>query len=72
VSDAPKKDEFAGLEEVDDGIWGIIYYTVLSGRIDVRDGKITGAQSVKDLPDRSTDTTRTGNTRQRSAAYSCE
>ena len=44
------KDEFVGLEEVDDGIWNIVYYTTLLGRIDERDGKITGVQSVKNLP----------------------
>jgi putative transposase len=41
------KDEFVGLEEVDDGIWNIVYYRTLLGRIDERDGKITGVQSVK-------------------------
>ena len=35
-------NEYVGLEEVDDGIWNIIYYTTLLGRIDERDGVITG------------------------------
>ena len=35
-------NEHVGLEEVDDGIWNIIYYTTLLGRIDERDGVITG------------------------------
>ena len=43
-------NEHVGLEEVDDGIWNIIYYQTLLGRIDERDGKITGVQSVKKLP----------------------
>jgi putative transposase len=44
------KDEYVGLEEVDDGIWNIVYYTTLLGRIDERDGRITGVQSVKKVP----------------------
>ncbi len=35
-------NEHIGLEEVDDGIWNIVYYTTLLGRIDERDGIITG------------------------------
>lgn len=35
-----------GLEEVDDGIWNIIYYTTVLGRVDQRTGQITGAQMV--------------------------
>ena len=35
-------NEYVGLEEVDDGIWNIICYTTLLGRIDERDGVITG------------------------------
>jgi hypothetical protein len=44
------KDEYVGLEKVDDGIWNIVYYTTLLGRIDERDGRITGVQSVKKVP----------------------
>ena len=43
-------NEHVGLVEVDDGIWNIIYYRTLVGRIDERDGRITGVQSVKKLP----------------------
>lgn len=42
-------EELIGLEEVSDGIWNIVYYQTLLGRIDERDGKITGNISVKDL-----------------------
>ncbi len=31
-----------GLEEVGDGIWNIVYYSTLLGKIDVRTGRITG------------------------------
>jgi hypothetical protein len=31
------------LEPVDDGIWSIVYYRTLLGRIDERTGDITGA-----------------------------
>lgn len=43
-------NEHVGLEEIDDGIWNIVYYTTLLGRIDERDGKLTGVQTVKKLP----------------------
>ena len=42
--------QYIGLEELDDGIWTIVYYNTILGRIDERDGRITGVQSVKDLP----------------------
>ena len=35
--------ERIGLEAIDDGIWNIIYYTTLLGRLDERTGKVTGA-----------------------------
>src|SRR4030095_13296729 len=35
-------DEFIGLEEVGDGIWNIVYYETLLGKIDERTRKITG------------------------------
>ena len=36
-------NEPIGLEPVDDGVWSIIYYRTLLGRIDERTGEITGA-----------------------------
>ena len=41
--------EYIGLEEIDDGIWNIVYYNTLIGRIDEKRGTISGAKSVKDL-----------------------
>jgi putative transposase len=35
-------DEYIGLEEVGDGLWNIVYYETLLGRIDERTRKITG------------------------------
>jgi putative transposase len=35
-------DEYIGLEEVGDGLWNILYYETLLGRIDERSRKITG------------------------------
>ncbi len=35
-------DEYIGLEEVGDGLWDIVYYRTLLGRIDERTGRITG------------------------------
>lgn len=35
-------DEHIGLEEVGDGLWNIVYYKTLLGRIDERTGRITG------------------------------
>jgi hypothetical protein len=35
-------DEHIGLEEIGDGLWNIVYYTTLLGRIDERTGTITG------------------------------
>ena len=36
------KGEWIGLEETDDGIWDIVFFNTLLGRIDNRDGTITG------------------------------
>ena len=36
------RDEPIGLEEIGDGLWSIVYYTTLLGRIDERTGQITG------------------------------
>jgi len=36
------RDEHVGLEEIRDGLWSIVYYTTLLGRIDGRTGQITG------------------------------
>lgn len=35
-------DEYVGLEEIGDGLWNIVYYRTLLGRIDERTGRITG------------------------------
>jgi len=35
--------ENIGLEAIDDGIWNILYYTTLLGRLDERAGQVTGA-----------------------------
>ncbi len=40
-------DEMIGLEEVQDGIWNVIYYETLLGRFDERTRTITGAPSLK-------------------------
>jgi len=37
------KGDYLGLEEIDDGVWNIVYYQTLLGRLDLRTGKITGA-----------------------------
>ena len=39
-------DEHIGLEEVADGVWNIVYYQTLLGRIDERTGRITGVGKV--------------------------
>lgn len=36
------RDEYVGLEEVDDGVWNIVYYSTLLGKIDERTLSITG------------------------------
>ena len=36
------RDEHIGLEEIGDGLWSIVYYTTLLGRIDEPTGQITG------------------------------
>lgn len=36
------RGEDIALEEIDDGIWNLVYYRTLLGRIDVRSGLITG------------------------------
>jgi len=41
LSNAPA-DENIGLEEVGGGLWNIVYYSTLLGRIDERTGRITG------------------------------
>lgn len=42
ISHALRGDDL-GLEEIDDGLWNILYYRTLLGRLDQRTGKITGA-----------------------------
>jgi transposase InsO family protein len=41
-------EEYVGFEEVQDGVWNILYYTTLLGRFDERTHTITGAPSLKD------------------------
>jgi len=36
------RDEHIGLEEIADGLWNLVYYRTLLGRIDERTGQITG------------------------------
>jgi hypothetical protein len=36
--------EYIGLEEVGDGLWNIVYYETLLGRIDEKTGRITGVE----------------------------
>jgi hypothetical protein len=36
-------DDYIALEEVDDGLWDIVFYKSLLGRFDQRTGTITGA-----------------------------
>jgi transposase InsO family protein len=36
------RDQHVGLEEIGDGLWNIVYYTTLLGRIDERTREITG------------------------------
>jgi len=38
----PLHGEDIGLEEIHDGIWNIVYYRTLLGRIDLRSGHLTG------------------------------
>ncbi len=45
LSNALKGEEI-GLEEIDDGIWSIVYYNTILGRIDRQTGKITGNEKV--------------------------
>ena len=39
--------EYIGLEEVDDGLWNILYYDTLLGRYDQRTKAITGAPAIR-------------------------
>jgi len=40
--------ENIGLEAIDDGVWNIIYYNTLLGRLDEASGNITGASFRSD------------------------
>ena len=42
------KGDHIGLEAIDDGLWNIVYYNTLLGRLDERTGKITGASFRSD------------------------
>jgi len=35
-------DQYIGREEVGDGVWNLVYYRTLLGKIDERTGQITG------------------------------
>ena len=37
------RGDYLGLDEIDDGLWNIVYYETLLGRLDARTGSITGA-----------------------------
>ncbi len=39
----PNNGEYIALEEIDDGLWNILFYTTLLGRFDEASGRITGA-----------------------------
>ena len=43
----PLINEYIGLEEINDGIWNIVYYDTLLGRVDERTKKITGAHGSR-------------------------
>lgn len=36
-------NEDVALEEIEDGLWNIVFYTTLLGRYDERNGLVTGA-----------------------------
>ena len=42
--------EYVGIEEIEDGIWDIVYYSTLIGRFNERDGTLSGIQRVMDVP----------------------
>lgn len=47
------KGQYIGLEEVDDGLWNIVYYDTLLGRLDEKSGRLTGVQKgVNDVTGR--------------------
>lgn len=41
--------EYVGLEEVDDGLWNIVFYDTLIGRFDEKNRLLTGTGRVKDV-----------------------
>jgi hypothetical protein len=43
----PLANESIGLEEIDDGLWNIVYYDTLLGRVDEESRQITGAPALK-------------------------
>ena len=47
ISHALKGDNI-GLEAIDDGLWNILYYNTLLGRLSERSGKISGASFRSD------------------------
>jgi len=42
-----RNGEYIGLEEVDDGLWNILYYDTLLGRYEQRTKAITGAPAIR-------------------------
>ena len=42
------KGDYVGLEPIDDGLWNILYYNTLLGRLSERTGKISGASFRSD------------------------
>lgn len=42
------KGDHIGLEPIDDGLWNIVYYNTLLGRLSERTGKISGASFRSD------------------------
>jgi hypothetical protein len=38
--------DYIGMEEIDDGIWNIVYYNTVVGRLNRKTGKITGHDKV--------------------------
>ena len=41
-------EDAIGLEPVDDGLWNIVYYNTLLGRLSERTGKISGASFLSE------------------------
>jgi transposase InsO family protein len=50
----PLNNQYVGFEEVEDGVWNILFYETLLGRFDERTGRLSGLERnkerVKDVP----------------------